>query len=355
MKNYMFVVPSLSKGGAERVVSVLASGLAEKGYTVSILRYFKTDADYSVSEKVNVITLSQNESDYDRMSKFVLFYKMHKVFKEHNPDYIIPFLRRVNIQTVLASFGYFKRIVYTVRVSPYIDGGMLGKIHAFLINHTNKTIVQNNEQKEFYDKNVQKRIYILPNPVNEQFLETQTVFDHTKEFRVISSGRLTKQKNFSMLIKAFSKFSEQKENVYLDIYGEGEEKENLQALVDSLNMQKRIMLKGRINDLPNVYKKASLYVMSSNYEGMPNALLEAMAIGLPCVSTDCKTGPKEMIRNGENGLLVPTNDEGELLEALNFMFNNKDEAIKMGKNARKDVFENYTVEKIVDKFLVFFS
>ena len=82
MKSFMFVVPSLSKGGAERVVSVLASGLAEKGCNVSILRYFKTDADYLVSEKVNVITLSQSELEYDKMSNFALFAKMHKVFKK---------------------------------------------------------------------------------------------------------------------------------------------------------------------------------------------------------------------------------------------------------------------------------
>lgn len=355
MKKFMFVVPSLSKGGAERVVSVLASGLADKGYNVTILRYFKTEADYQVSKNVNIITLSQNEADYDKMSKFVLFAKMYKIFKKYNPDYIIPFLRKVNIQVAIASLGYFRRIVYTVRVSPYLNSGIYGKIHEFLINHTNKTIVQNNEQKEYYSKCAQKRIYVLPNPVDERFLNVERKTVDEKEFRIVSLGRLEKQKNFSMLIKAFEGFARNKENVFLDIYGEGVERENLQVLINELALNDIVTLRGRSNDIPSVYKNASLYVMSSNYEGMPNALLEAMAVGLPCISTDCKTGPKEMIKNKSNGLIVPVDNEDKMLNALNFMYNNKKLASKMGKNAQKDVLKNNTIENIVDKFISFFD
>ena len=355
MKSFMFVVPSLSKGGAERVVSVLASGLADKGHTVNVFRYFKTDADYSISDKVNVITLAETESEYDKMSKLSLFVKMHKAFKKYKPDYIVPFLRRVNIQTAIASMGYFKRLIYTVRVSPYLNSGVYGKIHEFLINNTNKTIVQNNEQKEYYKKSAQKRIYVLPNPVNEQFLKIENDSKDSDKYTIVSLGRLEKQKNFSMLIKAFEKFAKNKENVYLDIYGEGVENENLQKLIDELSLNNKVTLRGRSNDIPSVYKNASLYVMSSNYEGMPNALLEAMAAGLPCISTDCKTGPKEMIKNKCNGLIVPTNNQVEMLNAMEFMYNNKELAIKMGQEAQKDVLKNNTIENIVDKFISFFD
>ena len=107
---------------------------------------------------------------------------------------------------------------------------------------------------------------------------------------------------------------------------------------------------GRSNDLAAVYSRTNLYVMSSNYEGMPNALLEAMAVGIPCISTDCKSGPKEMIENRVNGLLIPTGDEEALLDAMNFMYNNRDEAEKMGENAREFIKDNYRTEKIVDEF-----
>ena len=355
MKSFMFVVPSLSKGGAERVVSVLASGLAERGYFVTVLRYFKTESDYMVNDKVNVVTLSQTEDEYDRMSKFVLFKKMHRVFKQYKPDYIIPFLRKVNIQTAIASLGFFKKIVYTVRVSPYLDSGIYGKIHKFLINHTNKTIVQNYEQKEYYSKYAQKRIYVLPNPVDERFLNVKRKNEDDKEFRIVSLGRLEKQKNFSMLIKAFEEFARSKENVYLDIYGEGGERENLQVLINELALDDIVTLKGRSNDVPAVFEKANLYVLSSNFEGMPNALLEAMAAGLPCISTECKTGPKEMIENKVSGILVSVGDEEKMFEALKFIYENKVFAAQMGRRAKNEVLNNYTIDEVLKKFLIFFN
>ena len=346
----MLVIPTLSNGGAERVVSVLAKGLADANYCVEILRFYKTNEDYFVDSKVEIITLCENKDEYEKMNKITHFRKMHKIFKKSNPDHIIPFLRHVNIQTVLSSGKWFKKIIYTIRVFPTLDKSLLAKFHDFLINYTNKTIVQNEEQKECYKKSAYSRIFVLNNPVNEKFLNAKREVDGGS-YNIVSAGRLSKQKNFSMLIAAFSKFSKDKKNVYLSIYGTGDECENLQKLIDELNMQSKIKLMGRSDDLASVYRNSNLYVLSSNYEGMPNALLEAMASELPCISTDCKSGPKEMIETGVNGLLVPTGDETALLEAMNFMYFNQEKAETMAQVARKTVIENYKVEKIINELL----
>ena len=353
MKKYMFVIPSLSKGGAERVVCVLASGLAARGEDVTVLRYFKTEADYQIDERVNVITLSEGyESDYNKINTLTRFKKIKKIIKQEASDYIIPFLRYVNLQTYLACPVKFrKRIIFTIRYSPYLaKRGTNEKIHDFLINHFNKTIVQNQAQKDYFKKSAQDRIHILPNPVNDAFLEDARI-PEVDSFTVVAAGRLSDEKNFSMLIRAFDAFSKDKDGVCLNIYGEGKKKDELGALIDSLQVGDKIKLMGRTNDLIGAYKRASLFVLSSNHEGMPNALLEAMAIGLPCISTDCPTGPSEMIVNEENGLLIPVDDAEKMQEAIEFMYNNRDKAEGMGESARKHVSENYRVDRIVNKFI----
>lgn len=350
---YMFVIPSLSKGGAERVVCVLASGLAARGEDVTVLRYFKTDGDYPIDEKVNVITLSGGcESDYNKISTVQRLKSIRKIVKETEPDVIVPFLKHVNIQTYIAvSLKYRKRVIFTVRYSPYLaKRGKNEKIHDFLINSFNKTIVQNQSQKDYFNKSAQNRIHILPNPVNDAFLQEECMPERDN-FTVVAAGRLSDEKNFSMLIRAFDAFSKGKEGVCLNVYGEGKKKDELGALIDSLQAGNKIKLMGRTNDLIGAYKRASLFVLSSNHEGMPNALLEAMAIGLPCIATDCPTGPSEMIVNGENGLLIPVDDAEKMKDAIEFMYNNRDKAEEMGRYARKHVSENYRVDKIVNKFI----
>lgn len=351
---YMFVIPSLSKGGAERVVCVLASGLAARGENVTVLRYFKTDGDYPIDERVNVITLSGGyESDYNKISTSQRLKFIKKTIKEVEPDQIIPFLKHVNIQTYLAAPAkYRKRVIFTVRYSPYLaKRGKNEIIHDFLINHFNKTIVQNQAQKDYFKRSAQKRIHIMANPVNESFLAEDRDMTSTDSYTVVAAGRLSDEKNFSMLIRAFDSFSKDKEDVCLNIYGEGKKKDQLQALIDSLQASDKVKLMGRTNDLIGAYKRASLFVLSSNHEGMPNALLEAMAIGLPCIATDCPTGPSEMIENGENGLLVPVDDAEKMREAIEYMYNNREKAEEMGKRAREFVSKNYRIEKIVDRFL----
>lgn len=352
MKKCLFVIPSLSKGGAERVVCVLASGLVNIGYDITVLRYFKTEADYPIDQRVKIITLSEGyEKDYNKISKLKRLKKIREIVKQVSPDYIIPFLRYVNLQIYLACSAKFrKRVVFTIRYSPYIKRGKNEVIHDFLINHFNKTIVQNQAQKYYFKKTAQDRIHILSNPVNDVFLSEERE-SKINSFIAVSAGRLQSQKNFPMLIKAFTDFALDKEDVFLHIYGEGKGKESLQALIDELGCGEKIKLMGRSNDLVSVYKDVNLFILSSNFEGMPNALLEAMAIGLPCISTDCPTGPSEMIVNGENGLLVPVDDAEKMKEAIEFMYNNRDKAEEMGKRAREFVSENYRVEKIVDRFL----
>ena len=353
MKKCLFVIPSLSKGGAERVVCVLASGLVNIGYDITVLRYFKTEADYPIDQRVKIITLSEGfEEDYKKIKKSDRNKRIRKIIEDVSPDRIIPFLRHVNLQVYLScGLKYKSRVIFTIRDNPKMTKPRFeDKLHEFLINNTNKTIVQNNAQKEYFKKSAAKRIHIVPNPVNQACIELESN-PSTNIFNIVAAGRLSKGKNFEMLIKAFSDFAKDKNDVLLSIYGEGALKESLQELINKNDCGNKIKLMGRTNDLNSVYTKASLFVLSSRREGMPNVLLEAMAVGVPCISTNCPTGPSEMIVDEENGLLVPVDDEEKMSQAINYMYKNYDKAKLMGKNAKNYVLNNYKLEIVLKKFV----
>lgn len=258
----------------------------------------------------------------------------------------------VVIESYLASRFKKTTFIATVRVDPVLAAysnaqkKMLSLIHSF----SDAVFVQNEMQKQCFSKKTQKKTFVVFNPVSEVFLEHL----HKNEgdiIRIATSGRLTEQKNHKMLIDAIETVSKKHSNVVLTVYGERRLLEELERYISEKKLTDNVKLFGRSNDMCAELLKNDMFVLSSNYEGMPNALLEAMAIGLPCIATDCPTGPSEMIVNEENGLLIPVDDAEKMQEAIEFMYNNRDKAEGMGESARKHVSENYRVDRIVNKFI----
>ena len=152
----------------------------------------------------------------------------------------------------------------------------------------------------------------------------------------MSVGRLNKQKNYPLLLRSFKDLHSEYAEYKLVIYGDGPERQSLEALIKDLGLSEVVLLPGAINNVPEVIYNASLFVLPSDFEGMPNALMEAMALGLPCISTDCPCGgARELIENDKNGLLVPVGDEKSIVSAIRFMLNNPEKAKQMGMNAMK--------------------
>ena len=169
------------------------------------------------------------------------------------------------------------------------------------------------------------------NQVAEKFFSVKK----EKEDYYVATGRLNQQKNYPMMIRAFARFVKDYPDEKLYIYGNGDLREELNELIKNLNVERNILLKGPSNDIPDVLKNAKGFLLSSNYEGIPNGLLEAMAVGVPCISTDCPCGgPKMIINHNENGLLIPVGDEDKLYEAL-CCLENEDLRKKISTNAKK--------------------
>ena len=352
MKHYMFVVPALSCGGAERVVTVLASELA-KTDKVTILVYFRVKHEYARNEKINVVYMTDAEADYDGLNYYHRLSNIRKIVRKANPDYVIPFLSHVCMQVRVALLGTRYPVLQTVRNNPATlpASPLVRKLRDCFIRFSCKTIVQNSRQKEYFSKSLWHKIHVMPNPVRTDLLDLERSHPRQDRWTVISAGRLNEQKNYPLIIDAFAHSPQIREACQLLIYGEGELHSELQHRIDSLGLAESIRLMGRSEDMPSVYASADMFVMTSNFEGMPNALMEAMAAGLPCISTDCPTGPSDLIRSMENGILIEVNNRQQLEEAILYFVQHEQDALAMGRSARKTISEHYTPEMIAKTFI----
>ena len=342
MKKILFAITGLGGGGAERVVSVWSSQLIQRGYDVGILTFARKKGEYVVDPRVKRLVVSENIEDYLRMSYVKRFRLMRKLVKEFSPNVVISFLTRMQIWMAAVMIGIRAKRIDTVRNSPWhwYEGAITKQLWKLCFKTGDLTILQSEDQKPYFSRGIQKKCVVVPNPLNEAYeREGKTAFPN-KVTRFVAAGRLAKQKNYSLMIKAFAKTCEFNNEITLDIYGKGsdEQKIEIQGLINDLGMADRICLRGRTDDMHGTFVKYDAFVMSSDFEGMPNALAEAMAVGLVCISTDCKTGPRDLVKDGENGFLVPVGDVDAMAEKIKAVANmNAEEIEHFGREARHHV------------------
>ncbi len=342
MAKILFVVPFLSGGGAERVVSIWASGLAELGGDIHLLAFYRVQNEYALSGQVNLHTVAANEGAYARLGGLGKIMGIRRVLKELKPDVVLPFVSYAGILMMLSNMGLHARIVETVRIDPKYEplGLKWGLLRRIALRLSKRCIVQTESQLKQFSKGLQKRMVVLPNPVSPDFTVSQKIYKETKIRNLIAVGRLEKQKNYEMLLVAFAQAAAD-EKIYLRVYGEGSLFWELDELIGKLGLGGRVRLCGKTDRIAEALLEADLFVLSSDAEGFPNALMEAMAAGLPCIATDCPTGPAELIANGKNGLLVPAGNADAMNAAILWMIRHPAEAAQMGMEARKNILDRY--------------
>ena len=349
MEKYLFITPSLACGGAERAVANLSSELAAQGEDVTVLHYFTMPNEYPLDSRVKRINLSGGtEEVYNTLGYVQKIRMLRKLLRQQAPDYIFPFLPQVTIHAAIAGFDMRKRIIHTVRNNPALTPE--NPVKRFLCNqiicHSWKTLAQNESQRSFYPRRCQNKIYVLFNPVAQEMLEAGKI-SHEGGPRLIGVGRLNSQKNFPMLIRAMVPLLREHPEASLEIYGEGELRDSLREQIQTLGLSDSVRLMGRSSNMKAVYESADLFVLSSDFEGMPNTLIEAMAVGLPCISTDCETGPRDLITDGEDGILVPVGGEEALTEAVMQLLGDPERRERMGKRAKEKIRSLCAAEAIV--------
>ena len=344
---YLFITRTLTGGGAERFVATFASFMADQGYDVHVLTYEISEKEYPLSSNVKRYVMPFVEDS--AKGKFLRMYRMLQALTTIKPDVLIPFIDSVVYCTYLVNLLLRKKFVFTVRNSPWqVADGRLSKRIA---KTADAIMLQNMEQAEFFPESYRDRIYIVPNPVAEKFQLCRKEQYAQQLTKIVAVGRLHPQKNFPLLISAVKELRPGYPDIRLQIYGEGEERKTLEDLIGKWELSDVCKLMGRTSGVEDVLKAADLFVLSSDYEGMPNALIEALATGVPCISSDCRTGPKSLLKDGQTGLLFRTGDLGSLTEKMAWALQHPAEMNRMGKQARDDVMNTYKIENTLSSFI----
>ncbi len=336
-----FFIGSMAGGGAERVISILANYYSEKGWDVDIALLLKNEVGYKLNENINIVDLSGKSSSYFK-NLFGWVFKIRKYLKKRKPDRVVSFIGRINALVLMSTFCMKVPIVVSERNDPKHDGRgnlmlkMCNKSYGF--KRCKAIVHQTKYEESCFDSSLAPKSYIIPNPI-----EVKTEKGTPKKGRIVTAGRLGPQKRHTMLINAVTQLSAEFPEIKTDIYGDGELKNSLQELIDSNNMTESIVLKGNVSDLHTQIADADIFVMTSDFEGLSNALLEAMMLGLPCISTNYP-GADEVINDGVNGLLVPMGNEEEFAKAIKRILTDNElreklsaEALKTSENYKKEV------------------
>lgn len=358
MKKIALFISSLQKGGSERVMVNLAEYFYRNNYEVILVTQYKKEDEYEISPQIKRVYSEPDENKLNggRIKNFITrFFTLRDIWKKYKPDIVLAFLGKNNLMAIATSFFLPNKVVVSVRGEPTMEyeGKLMQTIAKFMFNFADGIVLQTERAKDFFGKKVKNKSVILLNPLNPAFLDVKYVGE--KRDRIVAVGRIDENKNQEMLIHAFDKIATEYPQVSLSIYGDGCRKDNIAAMIKEKKLEDRIILEGNVTDVAEKIKDARIFTLTSNTEGMPNSLMEAMALGLVVISTDCPCGgPATLIQNGENGILIPVGDAYALADALRQVLADKVFADRLGENAYESSkkFDPEIVNKEWEDFLI---
>lgn len=305
--------------GAERVIAQLVNYFASRGKQCSIVTLNDDEVFYKLDPSISVLPVGR-KSDNKVLDKLLRYRQVRKMVLGQKPDLVLSMPEEIGVYVLLALLGTKIPVYVSERNNPWVmpDVKVTRLLRTLMYPFAKGIIFQTEMAKSFFPESIRAKGIVLKNPVDPGRIPAQ--YCGQREDVIVAAGRLSEQKNMPLLLKAFARFSPNHPEFRLRIFGEGELREELTELSRSLDIGEKVELPGRSTTLLEKMNPAAMFVLSSDYEGMPNVLLEAMCMGMPCISTDCPSGgPRELIRNGENGLLVPVGEETALAAAMERM------------------------------------
>ena len=316
MKKIDIITKAMTSGGAERVIAQLANYFTEKDISCRIITTENGEVMYPLHEKVDVVAIGK-KSDNKAIDRILRYKEVRNIVQANKPDVVLTMPEDTGIYAILALIGTGIPVYVSERNNPWVmpDVKITRLLRKVAYPFAKGIIFQTQMAKSYFPQYIQKKGVVLQNPVDATRIPKPYLDERKKVFAAV--GRLEPQKNFPMLINAFSEFHKEKKDYKLVIYGEGRERRNIENLIKELHLENFVLLPGRNKDVLNCINDCAAFILSSDYEGMPNALIEAMCMGMPVISTDCPSGgPRELIHNGENGLLIEINNVEGMKKAM---------------------------------------
>lgn len=354
------VTKNLCAGGAERVIVQLLDNWVKQGVKCNLILLDKREHFY-IPNKFVVMHEIGLLSRFRVIDKFKKYATVRKIVKKEKTDIVLSMPEEIGIFVIGALLGTKIPVVVSERNNPWVmpNKKVTRALRKMLYPRAAGLIFQTKQAASFFSPKLQQKGIVLPNPLDLSRIPEP--YADEREKIIIGAGRLEKQKNFDLLIDAFADFYKTHSDYKLVIYGEGSLRTSLEEHAKSCLPDGAWSMPGRVTDLPERLNKASAFVLSSDYEGMPNVLIEAMAMGVPCVSVDCAPGgAAELIEDGINGYLVPVGDRKSLNEKLSYLIDNSNVAQAFSKKSieikellRSDIvsedWNKYLFNKIIEK------
>lgn len=349
----LFYISTIRSGGAARVMTNLANQFAEDGNDIYFLTNFADSMEYVLSKKVTRETIDETELNDNIIKKNARrCYRLRNYIKKIKPDVVISFMPENDARNYISTRGLKVRTVMSVRNDPKIlfKGSIKKRLFRYIYNHADAVVFQTEDARNWFGDNFKPYNRIIMNQTAKKFYEVER---SNCPQGIVTLGSFLPKKNHKLLIKAFSKIVDIVSDD-LWIYGNGELEDEYIRLVMELNIQNRVHICNYSETPQLILAKAKLFVLSSNYEGMPNVLLEALACGVPTISTDCPCGgPRMVLENKKNGILVPINDANKLADAMKKILLDEQLQLSLSINARKkaELFAPETVYRIWYEFV----
>lgn len=364
-KRIVLLLSALNSGGAERVAVTLANAWAERGDAVTLVATFsgRGECFYSVSDRVQLIYLADLVGKIGRslLVYGARFLALQRLLRATRPDVVVSFLTNVNVAAILATRGLRSPVIVCERTNPKfakISGRGLPLLRRLTYPLADLVTVLNLDMVSAFRAMVpgMKRLEVIANPLPKELAEYPALkVVLSGRYRLVAMGRLVESKQFSGLISSFSFLAADFPEWDLWVWGEGPLRSQLEQQIQDIGLNHRIFLPGNTSEPWEELAKGTIFTLSSAYEGFPNVLLEAMALGLCCIAFDCPSGPREMTRDGQDGLLVAPGDWLELTERLRSLMKNPALRHELGKKAAVSVRERYFLESILQRWDELFS
>jgi len=347
----LFYINSIHEGGAERVIVNLCNYFCNANDVV-LVTSFKDKWEYSLDNKVKRHNLADSPIKGFIKRNAILIISLRKIIKKENPDCVISFMGEPNLRVGFAKVGLDTKWICSVRNDPSKEyKGLLKRFLAKnILSKCDGCVFQTNDAMKWFQRKLQSKSKVIMNAVTEDFFKN---YEYVPSNKIATCGRLVSQKNHKLLIKAFSLISKDI-NEDLFIYGDGNLKNDLINYSEECGVRERVHFEGQVKEVFDAIRDAKIFVLSSDFEGMPNALLEAMTMGIPCISTDCPCGgPKQIIANWINGVLVPVNEPDKMSKAIFKLLSDSLIRETLRNNAKSYAASNFNPDAVFKEWQTF--
>lgn len=344
--NICILTSTINYGGATKILLEIANYLS-KFHEVAILYYGKDEGSfYQLDNRIKICREPLTKCTVRKVRLLTQMRIIRNGIRKLKPDLVIAFGNTEKLMAIGGCFGTKTKVLISERQDPY--NYTPGKKRTMWIRYmlADGCVFQTEGAAKYFPLSVQKKSTIIPNFISQSKREFLEMEKKKKEISFSARFEL-KQKRQDVMVDAFDIIAKDFPDWKLVFYGDGDDQAIVEEMVKEKGLSNQVIFKGKVSNVLDYIYNSSIFVLSSDYEGIPNVLLEAMAMGIPCVATDCSPGgARLLIENNVNGILVQTNSPKELAEAISFLIRTPDKANSLGKNAM-NVLEKYKPEKIL--------